>query len=315
MKKAFTLIELLVVISIIAILAAILFPVFAKAKEAAKATANLSNIKQLALACIGYGMDNDDVFPLAIRQESVAGQQAAYPTSYGVTLSTNPAGVIPWHEAIFPYTKNRDIYTSPLETPPTGLGPILKYKQAQYFGVVPRASALAYRDSSGNYVLYSALVNNGNGAYMDGPFGAAAASDAAYVTAYDASSMSQTQIDRPSDVIMIADAGSYDMGFLSTITDPAGSATAPACAPSVTPSPWFDTLSSPVYVGPWARRLLTGAYAGGKNCVYESSQQGSAVYAACDGSAKISPMKGRIYQIKYSGSNPVISKMFVGPAE
>lgn len=62
-NKAFTLIELLVVIAIIAILAAILFPVFAQAKLAAKKTQSLSNLKQLALANIMYAGDNDDVLP------------------------------------------------------------------------------------------------------------------------------------------------------------------------------------------------------------------------------------------------------------
>jgi prepilin-type N-terminal cleavage/methylation domain-containing protein len=64
-KSAFTLIELLVVIAIIAILAAILFPVFAQAKVAAKGAADLSNVKQLALATVMYSGDNDDYFPTA----------------------------------------------------------------------------------------------------------------------------------------------------------------------------------------------------------------------------------------------------------
>ena len=65
-RKAFTLIELLVVIAIIAILAAILFPVFAQAKAAAKSAADLSNVKQLALANVMYGGDSDDVLPLGL---------------------------------------------------------------------------------------------------------------------------------------------------------------------------------------------------------------------------------------------------------
>ncbi|MDR3689492.1 MAG: prepilin-type N-terminal cleavage/methylation domain-containing protein [Fimbriimonas sp.] len=64
-NKAFTLIELLVVIAIIAILASILFPVFAQAKLAAKKTASLSNTKQVGLAEIMYQGDNDDYFVLS----------------------------------------------------------------------------------------------------------------------------------------------------------------------------------------------------------------------------------------------------------
>jgi prepilin-type N-terminal cleavage/methylation domain-containing protein len=70
MKKAFTLIELLVVIAIIAILAAILFPVFAQAKEAAKKTADLSNVKQLGTATAIYLSDNDDLYPLQAGMDS-----------------------------------------------------------------------------------------------------------------------------------------------------------------------------------------------------------------------------------------------------
>ena len=62
-RRAFTLIELLVVIAIIAILAAILFPVFAQAKEAAKKTQCVSNVKQLGTAFLLYGGDNDDLMP------------------------------------------------------------------------------------------------------------------------------------------------------------------------------------------------------------------------------------------------------------
>ena len=74
MKKAFTLIELLVVIAIIAILAAILFPVFAQAKEAAKKTADLSNVKQLGTATAIYLSDNDDMFPLQSGQNPANGR-------------------------------------------------------------------------------------------------------------------------------------------------------------------------------------------------------------------------------------------------
>jgi prepilin-type N-terminal cleavage/methylation domain-containing protein len=66
MRKGFTLIELLVVITIIAILAAILFPVFGRAKAAAKQTVCISNMKQIGSAFGLYMADNDDLFPYAV---------------------------------------------------------------------------------------------------------------------------------------------------------------------------------------------------------------------------------------------------------
>ncbi|MBI1333781.1 MAG: prepilin-type N-terminal cleavage/methylation domain-containing protein [Armatimonadetes bacterium] len=94
-KRAFTLIELLVVIAIIAILAAILFPVFAQAKEAAKKTTCLSNQKQVGLGVIMYQGDNDDTFPMD--------QYWDY---------SNPsAAQIRWFDSVYPYIKNGDKFT------------------------------------------------------------------------------------------------------------------------------------------------------------------------------------------------------------
>ena len=83
MKKGFTLIELLVVIAIIAILAAILFPVFAQAREKARQTSCLSNLKQIGTATMLYADDYDECLPLMLNnvepQYSYFKAQAGYP--------------------------------------------------------------------------------------------------------------------------------------------------------------------------------------------------------------------------------------------
>ena len=71
--KGFTLIELLVVIAIIAILAAVLFPVFAKVREKARQTVCLSNEKQIGLGFMQYVEDYDEVFPMAYNDNCGAG--------------------------------------------------------------------------------------------------------------------------------------------------------------------------------------------------------------------------------------------------
>ncbi len=93
--RGFTLIELLVVIAIIAILAAILFPVFAQARESARKTACLSNSKQSGLALMQYVQDYDEMTP----------------NVYSVIAGTYQLTDM-WNQ-LQPYTKNRDVFTCP----------------------------------------------------------------------------------------------------------------------------------------------------------------------------------------------------------
>lgn len=102
-RKAFTLIELLVVIAIIAILAAILFPVFGRARENARRTSCSSNAKQIMLGIIQYTQDYDERLPIVV-------------TTYG---SGPTYTAIPWFHKINAYTKSSQIYQCPSETKPT----------------------------------------------------------------------------------------------------------------------------------------------------------------------------------------------------
>jgi prepilin-type N-terminal cleavage/methylation domain-containing protein/prepilin-type processing-associated H-X9-DG protein len=93
-RRGFTLIELLVVIAIIAILAAILFPVFAQARDKARQAACLSNSKQIGLGIALYTQDYDEVLPMGGR--GLTAEESA----------KNPAPPDRWHGWILPYIKN-----------------------------------------------------------------------------------------------------------------------------------------------------------------------------------------------------------------
>jgi prepilin-type N-terminal cleavage/methylation domain-containing protein len=132
LKRAFTLIELLVVIAIIAVLAAILFPVFASAKLAAKKTVEISNLKQVGTAYAIYETDHDEAFPL----HSFPTKKAAWPVQ------------------IQPYLKSWQLLHSPFD----------RSKYWASSGTNPPTADSLESDSVWNYRWTSYLVN----AYLTG---------------------------------------------------------------------------------------------------------------------------------------------------
>jgi prepilin-type N-terminal cleavage/methylation domain-containing protein/prepilin-type processing-associated H-X9-DG protein len=138
MRKGFTLIELLVVIAIIAILAAILFPVFAKAREKARQASCASNMKQLVLASLMYAQDYDEIMP---------GWNHG-PGCNPVTLGTV------WKHVVYPYVKNTQQYLCPSQ----GTG-----DDSQCWGYIPEAKA---QWISSSYVVSCPGYGNGWGIAM-----------------------------------------------------------------------------------------------------------------------------------------------------
>lgn len=140
-RRGFTLIELLVVVAIIAVLAAILFPVFAKARENARRASCQSNLKQIALSMLMYGQDYDGRFPTARLHSTV-----------GFTKDM-PMG---WADALQPYLKSTEILQCPSDNNSARKG-----TSGEFDGIIwPRGS---------NYTDY--MINNIAAGVVDSQFG------------------------------------------------------------------------------------------------------------------------------------------------
>jgi len=140
LHAGFTLIELLVVIAIIAILAAILFPVFAQVREKARSTACLSNLKQIGLAVCQYTVDNDEHFMYEYRDEN--GGNTAFPGTaptlpngqLGGWFTAPAAGLSSsnWAYELQPYIKNSQIMACPSALDQQGWNPPTATDKASY---------------------------------------------------------------------------------------------------------------------------------------------------------------------------------------
>lgn len=127
-QVGFTLIELLVVIAIIAILAAILFPVFGRARENARRSSCQSNLKQIGLGFMQYTQDYDEKFPMGI-----VGFQAAVPytiptndpacssgtpcNAFVTSPGTPPGHYVSWMDNLYPYIKSTQLFVCPSGVP------------------------------------------------------------------------------------------------------------------------------------------------------------------------------------------------------
>jgi len=192
-RRGFTLIELLVVIAIIAILAAILFPVFAHAREKARQTSCLSNLKQQGTAMLMYAQDYDGLFvPVMVRPS----REVKNPYLWS------------WMHLLEPYTKNRGVFVCPSSG----------WKQVEY----DRADQQQYPDLIRNYGYVptfrvrgyeqiTAITGPFGEAYFEGIGGFYGIQTGEFLE--DAPSYSEAQIARPVDTILILDHNTFDWGM------------------------------------------------------------------------------------------------------
>ena len=204
-RAAFTLIELLVVIAIIAILAAILFPVFAQAREQARKTSCLSNVKQLNTGCQMYIQDYDETIPLTV---------GSNPGENGLTVMT-------WQDMVQPYVKSYQILfcpdgfyngsVYPFGAPP----PHQFYDYAFNYGIMGDIDII--NSEGGNYTSWvtrnSPWINSivPPGTQYDGVAGAADYGSWFYGgQKRAASSVTLAAVARPADYMFLYDAGNFD---------------------------------------------------------------------------------------------------------
>jgi prepilin-type N-terminal cleavage/methylation domain-containing protein len=186
-RRGFTLIELLVVIAIIAILAAILFPVFAHAREKARQTSCLSNLKQLGAGMIMYSQDNDGLFPPAVARPS-RDIKNLYQMS--------------WMSIMQPYTKNLGVFICP-SSGHLSQDYLKNNDLLQNYGYAPTNRAAGIDAARAVAGPYGEALWEGIGGFYGVVTGG-------YLQ--DAPSASEAQIARPTDTVLLCDQQAFDWG-------------------------------------------------------------------------------------------------------
>lgn len=260
-RKGFTLIELLVVIAIIAILAAILFPVFAQAREKARQASCLSNQKQLGLAIIQYVQDYDETYPIGAQADS-SNPDAIFTWVIGQT----------WMRNVEPYVKSTAVYRCPsdpgadLSVALLPLGPSITYAANGYFN----------QDPDGSWRCHGPISIGGpDFSWIDG----------------SQTGMAMSRIDNPAGTVLLAEhanvwtpnpnnyiANLYSVGTGGLILDRPWWGFAPACLPNSSSSGCY-THKAPT---PETGRFDPDGLNGGVMAIHS----GMANFAFCDGHVK-----------------------------
>ena len=250
-RKGFTLIELLVVIAIIAILAAILFPVFQKVRENARRSQCLSNEKQLALAILMYNQDADESYPMGNSMWD------------GSNNWTNSAAGN-WAVSILPYIKSNGVFACPDDTLGNTVDPTASWEGLRMSYV---ANGLQNIWSPNNHNCFG-LMCQGNANQT----------------------VTQAGVNSPSSVIMLAEAHSADLqkanNFVNANPSNNGNYTA-GFNNVITGVPWYIGLAPPNQCGVSGGTTGTcGAYPNGVDGAISARHNGLANFAFADGHVK-----------------------------
>jgi prepilin-type N-terminal cleavage/methylation domain-containing protein/prepilin-type processing-associated H-X9-DG protein len=186
-RDGFTLIELLAVMAIITILAAILFPVFAQARDKARQTACMSNLKQQAMAMLLYSDDHDDALPpVLVRPHD---EPVRFPST--------------WMAHLQPYLKNTAVFVDPASGRTNPDWQTCNDLLANY-AYPPSFRALGYQGLKVTADPFGTAMSDGLGGFSGFPIGD-------YRQAVP--SFSRTQVARPTETILICDHAAFDWGL------------------------------------------------------------------------------------------------------
>lgn len=162
--KGFTLIELLVVIAIIAILAAILFPAFARARENARRASCQSNLKQIGLGIMQYTQDYDETAPLAYFGDNIALLGPWWQSGTQQWNATN--WKYEWMDAVYPYIKSEEVFNCPSDPFKQGHWSNVGFNQRYHFWQTPGINGHDW----GSYRANAAYSTTGSST-ISAPFG------------------------------------------------------------------------------------------------------------------------------------------------